>query len=86
MPFERCVVTFGAAGATALWDGLRFHRDAPHPPDERVISTVGAGDVLSGVFVARLLAGRSVEQALADGVELATATVSGLFWRSSVLH
>lgn len=67
------LVSLGARGAMLLppagtpWTAV--------PTRVRVVNTVGAGDVLAGVFVARLLKGADPPEAMAEGVAAATASV-----------
>lgn len=67
------LVSLGARGALlAPADGRAWKAV---PPRVRAVNTVGAGDVLAGVFLACLLGGRPPEDAAAEGVAAATASV-----------
>ncbi len=67
------VVKQGAAGATA-WQGSRRVR----VPARRVtvIDTIGAGDAFDAGYLAALMAGRSLRDAVAEGVAVASAAIS----------
>lgn len=67
------VVTLGARGARLESGGRSVTVPAP-PAAAR--DTTGAGDVLAGVFAARLLAGDAPAEALARAVRAASAKVS----------
>lgn len=65
-----CVLGWGADGAYARErDGALIHCPAHHP--ERVVDTVGAGDVLNAALVHGLLCQESLEAALTRAVRLA---------------
>lgn len=64
--------TWGEAGAWAVDGGGRLLR-APAPQPEKVVDTLGAGDVFNAAMVFGLGRGRSVAQVLSDAVALASA-------------
>ncbi|WP_230280356.1 adenosine kinase [Croceicoccus sp. Ery15] len=59
------VVTRGAAGAVAMWQGDRIERPAAKPA--AIVDTTGAGDQFAAGFLAALIAGRDVAQSLDTG-------------------
>ncbi|HWK82856.1 MAG TPA: PfkB family carbohydrate kinase, partial [Caldimonas sp.] len=64
----------GAAGALVA-DAHERHRLAPHPC--RPVDATGAGDTFGGAFVARLLAGESLEAAGRYAVVAAALSTEG---------
>lgn len=60
-PAAALICTMGAQGACYQWQGIR-HRVAA--PTVKVLDTTGAGDTFIGFFLASLVQGQSVEQAL----------------------
>ncbi len=74
----RQLVSLGARGAQLSGFG-------PAPLEQparlvRVLSTVGAGDILSAVFLAAVLRGQAAEAALQSAVEWATRSVERPTW------
>lgn len=67
------VVKRGGGGAIALCDGVEFAAAAP--PVE-VVETVGAGDTFNAAYLASIVGGESVAEALSSGVEVASRAVS----------
>jgi len=59
------VVKLGAGGARALGGGIDVR--APAARARRVVDSTGAGDAFNGGFLAALIRGRSLRQALAAG-------------------
>jgi sugar/nucleoside kinase (ribokinase family) len=68
------VVKRGAAGAS-LREKNKWS-DVPAPPTEKVCSTTGAGDILAGACLAAVAEGKSLSDAVACGVNLATFSVT----------
>ncbi|HTW98023.1 MAG TPA: ribokinase [Acidimicrobiales bacterium] len=69
------VVTLGPAGALAVGAHLDLHVPAPRV---RVLDTTGAGDALVGAMAARLASGAALEEAVAFGVAVGSATTERL--------
>lgn len=67
------VVKRGAAGVSAATKGTEI--SIPAPPVE-VIDTVGAGDTFNAAFLAALVSGAPLPEALARGVAVASRAVS----------
>lgn len=67
---DLCVVTWGAAGASYAQRGCSPEAVAPVIP-ERVIDTLGAGDVFNAGVIHGLLNGLSAAKSVAGAVELA---------------
>jgi sugar/nucleoside kinase (ribokinase family) len=67
------VIKRGADGASAWIDGKVAH--APAPKVE-VVDTTGAGDAFNGGYLAACLRGVPVEEALEQGVALASAAIA----------
>ncbi|MBX3529661.1 MAG: carbohydrate kinase family protein [Rhizobiaceae bacterium] len=67
------VVKRGPAGALALGGGEDFSVSAP---TVEVIDTVGAGDSFNAAYLAAMVAGEPLRDALARGVEVASRAVS----------
>lgn len=67
------VVKRGPHGASAIGGGAHHH--APSPAVD-VIDTVGAGDTFNADFLAALVAGTAIEDALKRGVETAARAIS----------
>jgi len=67
------VVKRGAAGVSATTKGREI--SIPAPPVE-VIDTVGAGDTFNAAFLAALVSGAPLREALARGVAVASRAVS----------
>ena len=70
------IVTIGAGGAIASFDGVHVSAAAPKV---QVTDTTGAGDALCGAFAATLAAGKTPHEALRRGVAAGSAacTVDG---------
>ena len=67
------VVTRGAAGAVAMWQGEQVARPAARP--EAIVDTTGAGDQFAAGFLAALIDGRDVVQCLDTGARNAAAVL-----------
>jgi sugar/nucleoside kinase (ribokinase family) len=68
------VVKRGPRGASArAADGRWTHLPAP---EVKVVDTIGAGDVFNAGYLRRIADGRSLEEAVAGGIEAASAAVS----------
>ena len=80
---QHAVVTLGADGALLRGGGLRL--DAPGVP-ARTVSTVGAGDVLVGVLLARLAATAFYPAAIAAALPDAVAEAARATERWSALE
>ncbi len=71
------VITCGSNGAVAR-NGLKLFSCSS--PQVTVRSTVGAGDVFSGVFLARVDQGASTEEALREAVRCASESCESHLW------
>jgi 2-dehydro-3-deoxygluconokinase len=70
------VVKMGVRGACALGDDGRWVEHAPEPgPD---VDPVGAGDAFDAGYLAARLAGRSIEDALAEGARCGAAVAASI--------
>ncbi len=69
----QAVVKLGAHGA-AWWDGAGLHRAAA--PRVSVADTVGAGDAFNAGLLSALRSGRTMGEAVAAAVALASATIT----------
>ena len=77
------VVTDGAHGVYAAHgDQYYFH---PSMPPEKIISTVGAGDSFGSCFVAQLLHGKSIQDALVAGIANAGSVISHIGAKTGLL-
>lgn len=70
---RRAVLTNGANPAIVFDNGNATAISPPVP--EKISDVTGAGDALCGVCIAGRLAGKSVEDAVCDGLAAATATI-----------
>lgn len=72
------VATRGSLGSM-IFDGKKFHMQAPHKVD--AIDTLGAGDSFATAFLLAILDGQTVEEAGEAGAEFASKTcmVNGAF-------
>jgi fructokinase len=71
---ELVVITLGSGGAVLRGDGLRV--DAPAITPARVLSTVGAGDALTGTLLARLALSGFYAPAAAAALDEAVAAAA----------
>jgi sugar/nucleoside kinase (ribokinase family) len=71
-PDAALVMKRGADGASAWVDGKAMHYPAPAVD---VVDTTGAGDAFNGGYLAACLRGAPIAEALAEGVELASAAI-----------
>ncbi|MBI1620852.1 carbohydrate kinase family protein [Aquamicrobium zhengzhouense] len=67
------IIKRGAEGANAFRNGQNISVAAPQV---EVVDTVGAGDTFNAAYLARHIAGASLENALRHGVEIASCAVS----------
>lgn len=68
------VVKRGRRPVTVLTDGART--EVPVPRVERVLDSTGAGDAFAAGYLASLMAGRSVTQAVLAGADLAATALN----------
>ena len=73
----RALVTCGAQGAVLRWEDRIEHVSAP---TRAARSTVGAGDLVAGAFLAACWAGVAIDEALQLSVDVGSASVEAETW------
>jgi sugar/nucleoside kinase (ribokinase family) len=68
------VLTMGAEGSLAFWDGETFFQ--PALPVERVVDTTGCGDAYQAAFTVYWFREGNVQQAMAAGAEAASLVLT----------
>jgi fructoselysine 6-kinase len=68
------LITLGAAGSAALWDGEAYFQ--PALPVADVVDTTGCGDAFQGAFIVSWFQDHDVRKALQAGAQAAALTVT----------